>query len=180
VGNFATNSAISDILASIRRVKAKGEVPDTVIMSGPVYERIRVGTLTMNYVAGQLGRGSEVTANALQAALADMGIKQVLIGDSYYNTAADGATPSLTQIWSNTYIWVGAAGKIVSGEDGLAQDYTGAGMTMFWEPFSQSEGYYVESYPDPSVDSNIIRVKDSSVPHLGNTRAGDLIATQYS
>ncbi len=52
----------------------------------------------------------DVTIDNFTAALASWGIKQVLIGEAY-STAADGATPVLTQLWSNTYIWVGKGGK---------------------------------------------------------------------
>ena len=100
--NLATISFFADVIASIRRVKAKGEVPDTVVMSGPVFERIRQAATVQAYAAGTLRPGMEANLNTIQMALAEYGIKQVLVGDSYYNTAADGATPSLSQIWSNT------------------------------------------------------------------------------
>jgi hypothetical protein len=192
---LSTNSFISDVIASIRRVKAKGEIPDTVAMSGPVFERIRQAATVQGYVAGTLKPGQEATLNTIQMALAEYGIKQVLVGDSYYNTAADGATPSLSQIWSNTYIWVGKAGNVgeASGEAGLGvPTLGGVGANVFWEgyvgglpstdtvatPFAG--GNFVESYPDLSIDSMIVRVKMSNLPYIGNARGGDLIATQYS
>lgn len=180
--NLATMTPVADILASIRRVKAKGEQPDTVVIAGPVYERIRLSTEMKNFVIGQLGAGSEVTANTLQRALADQGIKQVLIGDAYYNTAVDGATPVLTQIWANTYIWVGRSGTAVNDntQEGTVGDLVGAGAMMYWEDYTPESGVMVESYPDQTIDSNIIRVKMSSKPFIGNARAGDLIATQYA
>lgn len=193
--NLATISFFADVIASIRRVKAKGEVPDTVVMSGPVFERIRQAATVQAYAAGTLRPGMEANLNTIQMALAEYGIKQVLVGDSYYNTAADGATPSLSQIWSNTYIWVGRAGNGGGSADtsGVSvPSLGGVGANVYWDgyvggipstdvnatPFAG--GNYVESYPDLSIDSMIVRVKMSNLPYVGNARAGDLIATQYS
>ena len=136
----------------------------------------------------------------------EFGIKNILVGDVYYNAAADQATPSLTAIWSNTYIWVGRPGlakgvglpqepnpeKDVSGGLGVPI-LGGIGVNAFWEnwsangmPTDEGEtmsfdgGNYVESYYERKIDSQVLRLKMSSTPYIGNTRAGDLIATQYS
>lgn len=200
--NLATISFISDIIASIRRVRAKGEQPNTVVMSGPVYERIRQAATVQGYVAGTLRPGMEADLNTILMALREYGIEQVLVGNGYYNTAADGATPSLSQIWSNTYIWVGSAGVAFGAgskgdEVGLSgvgvPTLQGVGANIYWEGYtpggkismdqdqiSFAGGNYVESYPDLSIDSMIVRVKVSAQPYIGNSRAGDLIATQYS
>jgi len=201
VANLATMVPISDIIAAIRRVKAKGEQPNTVAMSGPVYERIRQATTLQGYIAGTLKAGQEADLNTILGGLREYGIEQVLVGDGYYNTAADGATPSLSQIWSNTYIWVGCAGETFSS--GSKQDeidlgvgvptLKGVGANIYWEGYtpggkistdesqlSFAGGNYVETYPDLTIDSMIARVKMSAQPYVGNSRGGDLIATQYS
>jgi hypothetical protein len=201
VANLATMQPISDIIAAIRRVKAKGEQPDTVVMSGPVYERIRQATTLQGYVAGTLKPGQEATLETILGALREYGITQVLKGDGYYNTAADGATPSLSQIWSNTYIWVGKAGTSFGAPKTPSEiadsvgipTLQGVGANIYWEGYtpggklstdenqmSFEGGNYVESYPDLTIDSMIIRVKTSAQPYIGNSRAGDLIATQYA
>ena len=202
IANLATISFIADVIASIRRVKAKGEQPDTVVMSGPVYERIRQAATVQGYVAGTLKPGQEADKTTILGALREYGITQLLVGDGYYNTAADGATPSLTQIWSNTYIWVGKAGEsfgAAKNADEVALDgvgvptLQGVGANIYWEGYSpggkiatdESQttfegGNYVESYPDLTIDSMVVRVKTSAQPYIGNSRAGDLIATQFS
>lgn len=195
VANLSTISFISDVIASIRRVRAKGEIPDTVIMSGPVYERIRQSAPVQAYVAGTLYPGADTTLNNIQKVLAEYGIKQVLVGDSYYNSAADGATPSLSQIWSNTYIAVVKAGTAsgVSNDSTAVPQLGGIGADIYWEGYvpggvpsadkdtmTFAGGNYVESYPDIPTDSMVIRLKMSNRPYIGNARAADLIATQYS
>src|SRR5262249_41411536 len=136
-----------------------------------------------------------VSVDKTQNALAEFGISQILVGDTYYNTAADGATPSLSQIWANTYIWVGRPGQaITSGKEGASvPQLGGVGVTAYWEGFTPGGipstdkdsmtfegGNYVESYPVIDRDSMALRLKMSSLPYIGNPRAGDLIATQYS
>lgn len=188
---------IQDIIAATRRVKAKGERADTVVMSGPVAERAYTCQNTLQYVRGLYGAIMEVTPDLFARALAPFGITQVLIGDAYYNNAADQATPSLSQVWSNTYIWVGKSGKASAGAEtstGInVPQLAGVGANIYWEDYEKggkvassdlsmqfAGGNYVESYPDLSIDSMIVRVKMSNRPYLGNTRGGDLIATQYS
>lgn len=191
--NLNTISFMADVIASTRRVKAKGELADTVIMSGPVFERIRQAATVQGYVAGTLRPTMDVTLNTIQQALAEYGIKQVLIGDSYYNNAADGATPSLSQIWSNTYVAVVASGKTTTMSGGVGVPILGGiGANVYWEGYVNGSpstantslpfagGNYCESYPDQSIDSMIVRVKMSQLPYIGNSRAADLIATQYS
>lgn len=210
-GNFgsATNSAvaytvalsstcsfISDIISLIRAVKAKGEVPDTIAMSGPVYERIRQAAPVQAYISGTLYPGADTTLNNIQKAFAEYGIKQVLVGDSYYNSAADGATASLSQIWSNTYIAVFKAGMqpVSSQTEGVSvPTVSGVGANIYWEGFAPGGvpsvdkdakvfegGNYVEIYPELKSNSQIIRLQLSQKPTILNARAGLLLATQYS
>lgn len=190
------NSFIADIIASARRIKARGEVADTVAMSGTVFERIRQAFTVQAYVTGTLKAGQEATMEMIKNALAEYGIKNLLVGDSYVNTAADGATPSLTAIWNNTYIWVGKAGMQprASETDGVGvPTIAGVGAMVFWQGYADggtpsadrdaktfAGGNYIETYPSLELDSEVIRLKMSQKPYILNNRAGDLIATQYS
>lgn len=190
---------IGDIIAATRRVKAKGEVADTVVMSGPVHERVKQAFGTLQFEKGIWAAQRDATDEELLAALRPYQIRQVLVGDSYRNIAADGAAPSLSQIWSNTYIWVGRAGNVgeSSSESGIGvPTLAGVGATPFWQGYTVGGdatldldadgvmkfdgGNYVETYPALDLNSIIVRVKMSDSPYIGNPRAGDLIATQYS
>ena len=193
---LTTIDFVGDVIASTRRLKASGEPPPyTVVMSGVVFERVRQSTKALNFVAGSLGAQKVVTTDSLTQAMSDFGISQILTGDTYYNTAADGQPPTLTQVWSNSLIWVGRAGQAadVSKEGVSVPSLGGCGTMLYWEGFSPGGipstdkdstsfegGNYVESYPDLSVDSMVLRLKMSSYPYIGNTRAGDLINPQYS
>ena len=190
---------IQDILASIRRIIASGERPDTVVMSGPVWYRVSTCQNTLQFVRGTYSAIAEVNLENFTSVLKPYGIKQVLIGDNYYNSAADGATPSLTAIWSNTYILVCRAGNTGASEDATegvsVPTLSGIGANVFWNGFDSSGmpslskdahdftgagGYYVEQYPDLTRKAEVLRIEMSHNPTITNNRAGDLIATQYS
>ncbi len=214
-GNFgsATNSAVAytaalnstcsfigDVIASTRRLKAKGEAgPYKVVVSGTVFERIRQSAAVQAYVAGTLKSTSEVTRSSVAEALKEFGVDELLIGDSYYNATADQASlasTALTAIWSTTYVWVGKAGMSTTGGDSGGAGVpllSGCGANVFWENYSPGGitstdkdslsfpgGNFIETYPSNETDSLIIRVKMSHKPQITNARAGDLIATQYS
>lgn len=205
--NIGTIALIVDLVASTRRVKAKGEPPPFVAaMSGIVFERVRRASTVQSYVVGTLRAGQEATHNMIEQSVQEFGIKNILIGDSYYNTAADQATPVLTQTWATTYIWVGRAGLAKgigvpqepqpekSVAEGLGVPILGGvGVNAFWENFDAGGipgdegdnttfegGNYVESYYSREIDSQVLRIKMSSTPYIGNVKCGDLIATQYA
>ena len=181
--NRATMDPIGDIIASIRRVKAKGEAPDTVVMSGTLWERVRTCLTVLQYVSGNLGAIRTVGPDTFVQVLAEYGIKQVLIGDSYLNIAADNQPVNLVPLWSTQYIGVYTSGApgTASQEGGLnIPTMAGIGAWIWWKEYTPNNGYFVESYEDNTIDSVVVRVKMSGMPYIGNTRAGDLIATQYA
>lgn len=194
---------VQDIIASIRRVKAKGEIPNTIVMSGLVWDRVRTCYNTLQFVRGTFNAITTVTLEAFTSALASWGIERVLIGEAYYNTAAEGVTPTLIQIWGTGYIWVGKAGKTFGTSTTAGEDISlegmgvptlqGVGASIYWEgyapggkiatdenQFTFDGGNYVESYPDLTIDSMVVRVKLSMQPYIGNANCGDLINPQYS
>ncbi len=197
---LSTISFIGDVIAACRLLKTKGEQgPYVVALSGPVFERVRQAATVQAYAAGTLKAGQEATKGTILEALREFGVVDLLIGDSYYNGTADGASLSstaLTQIWSNTYIWVGKAGMSTTGGDSGGAGVpllSGCGANVFWENYmpggvtsvdkdslSFPGGNYIETYPSLDTDSTIIRVKMSHKPQITNGRAGTLIATQYS
>ena len=170
--NKATMSIVDDIIAGIRRVKARGEYPNTLVLSGSVYDRIRTSTLLQSFIAGSVNPGAIVTPETIANAFSSMGIKECLIGESYVNTAPLNATPSLSPVWNNTYIFIGnvAGGALQAG---------GVGRTFYWDKVSPSP-FYIETYRKESEKSNVIRAYAYKTQKIVNARAGTLITTQYS
>ncbi len=186
---------IQDIIARIRYLKSIGEAPDFVAMSGPVWERVRTAANTLAFVRGIFVGIAEVNATNFTNVLAEYGIKDIFIGDAYYNNAADGATPSLLQLWSNDYIAVGRRGmaRVASGEAGVGvPTLAGIGVNAFWTGFkpggdasvdgslNMAGGNYVETYPDMTINSLVVRVGMSALPFIANNRCLSLLATQYA
>jgi hypothetical protein len=171
--NIATISFVADVLAAIERVRNNGTNPDTLILSSTVYNRVRRATLVQNFVAGALGKGSEVSQTTLASAFADEGIRQVLVGKARYNLAKKGQAYSAANVWGNTYIWVGKCNPTAATpQDG------GAGFTFYWN----AEGgiFVTESYRDEKRRSSMIRVRQNTTEKVVDATAGTLITTQYS
>lgn len=168
-GNYATLSLIADIIAAIRRVKARGELANTIIIPGVVWDIVRLGTLVQAFIAGANQPGAVVSDMTLQVAFLPYGIKKVYIADSYVNQSINNDDTILNPIWPKTYVWVGNAqpGQLQAG---------GVGRTFFWE----KEGPFmnVSSYRDEPKKSNILRVMSTIQAAIVNGRAGTLVATQ--
>jgi hypothetical protein len=178
--NLATIDLVGDVYAAIERGVDQGEILNTIVLSQQVYNRIRQSTLLKNYVVSQLGRGYEVNQSNLQLAFADAGIEKVLIGRSVYNSAADGATPTMSRIWGNTYVWVGATGNSATAQEDGISTIDGVGVNAFWDSYTPQNGYGVDTYREEKTESNIVRAKTSKAPYIANAQAGTLITTQFS
>lgn len=171
--NIATISFIADVLAAIERVRDNGSNPNTIVLSSTVYNRIRRATPVVNFVAGSVGSGAKVNTGTIAQALADEGISQVLVGKARYNNAKKGQAKSMTNVWGNTYVWVGN----VSPNAAAMQD-GGAGFTLVW---NQEGGIFVsETYRDEQKRSNMVRVRQNTAEKVVDATAGTLITTQYS
>lgn len=179
--NIATINFFGDILAATERGFDKAEMYNTVVLSRQVYNRIRQSTLLKNYVVSQLGRGYEVNVSNLQLAFADIGITKFLIGTSIYNSAADGATPVMSRVWGNTYVWVGNTDDSATGNDesGIST-IRGVGVNAFWDLYTPADGYGVDTYREEKTESNIVRAKTSKAPYIANANKGTLVTTGYT
>lgn len=171
VALLATIDFVEDVTAAIRRVKGRGERPNTIHIPGPVYDRVRVATKTREFVAGANQPGATVNPNTLQRAFAEQGIKQVLIGDGYVNQSDALNSDVINPIWPNTYVFVGNCqpGELKSG---------GIGRTMYWD--KEGPLFNISSYRDEPKKSNVIRAQKTTLCAITNTRAGTLITTQYA
>lgn len=169
--NKATISVVDDIIAAIRRVKGRGEKPNTISMSGQVYDRIRTSTLLQAFIAGSINPGAVVTPDTITAAFKSMGINQTLVGEGYVNQSQETTNNSINAIWANDNIFVGnvASGALRSG---------GVGRTFYWE--KDGPLFHISSYRDEPVKSNVIRAQKTTLSAITNARAGTLIGTQYS
>jgi hypothetical protein len=177
VANLATFDIGLDIDAAKGVLLGKGESDQdlTVVMSHNVFTRARASTKLQNRLRG-IGVSSDTILNVDEAAVAEaLGVKQVLVGKNYYDTALQGVTFSGSAIWGDTYVWVGKLGEAGSPEQMLKG---GAQYTLNWSDYGAPLGIW--DYEEPQTSSTIIRAGQFVNEKVINGNAGTLIATQYS
>lgn len=169
--NLATMTPVEDILAAIRRVKGRGEVPNTLVFPGPVYDRVRVSADMKSFVAGSVNPGARVTQDTITMAFESHGITQTLVADAYVNQSEPKKADMINLIWPTTYLGVFSCkeGQLLTG---------GIGRTFFWE--KEGPLFNIQSYRDEPVKSNVIRALKTTLEGITNSRAGTLIGTQYA
>jgi hypothetical protein len=173
--NIATFDVGEDVQLAIDRLLSKGESTSNlrVVIPYPVWTRIRASTKFQNRLRGA-GISSDTILNAsTQAAAEVFGVSEVLIGRAAYDSAAEGVAFSSSNVWANTYIWVGSVTESGGGYFG-----GGAGFTLNWSQYGPAVGVF--TYRDESIKSNIVRASHYVAEKVVNTNAGELIATQYS
>jgi hypothetical protein len=173
--NIATFDVGEDVQLAIDRLLSKGESTSNlrVVIPYPVWTRIRASTKFQNRLRGA-GISSDTILNAsTQAAAEVFGVSEVLIGRAAYDSAAEGVAFSSSNVWANTYVWVGNVTESGAGYFG-----GGAGFTLNWSQYGPAVGVF--TYRDESIKSNIVRASHYVAEKVVNTNGGQLIATQYA
>ena len=172
VANKATFDAPEDINAALIRLQQKGTLPNTLVLSRQVFNRIRTSDLMQKYLIGlnsNLGQQAITEAAIGQA----FGIPNVVIASASYDTAAKGKAPSLSPIWSNSYMWLGN----VQGGDFVAG---GAGRSLVWQADVPAGLFSTETYRAENRRGDIVRVRSYHSCKIVDGTCGELIATQYA
>jgi hypothetical protein len=177
IANLATFDIGLDIDAAKGRLLGKGESDQalSVVMSHDVFVRARASTKLQNRLRG-IGVASDTILNIDEQAVAEaLGVKEVLVGKNYYDTAAEGLAFASGAVWSNTYLWVGRLGSAGSPASMLNG---GAQYTMNWSQYGPVLSVF--EYEEPQSNATIIRASQHVTEKVVNANAGTLIATQYS
>jgi hypothetical protein len=95
-------------------------------------------------------------------------VKEILLTETLYDTAALDAEQSFGKLWSNEYMMLCYLNSSVQSwkEPGL-------GRMPTWQKFSND--YYTETYEEPQTDSTVVRVREFNGIQL-NSRFGVLIS----
>lgn len=177
IANIATFDVGLDIDKAKNRLRQKGEGANnlTAVMSDEVFIRLRASTKLQNRLRG-IGVSADTILNVDEQAVAEaLGLKEILVGKSYYDTAAEGVANSLSAIWSNTYIWVG---RVEAGGTPEAMLRGGAQYTLNWAEFGPALAVF--EYEEPQSKSTIIGAEQHVSEKCVNGNAGTLVATQYA
>ena len=176
LANIATFDLGLDIDAAKQQIQSRGEtVADlTVVMSLNVFNRVRGSTRLQNRIRGTISTDSQLVLDS--QALADaLAVKEVIVAAAAYDTAPDGATASMTNIWGDDQIWVG---KVVAAAG--PQDYFagGTGYTLFWQ--EDADIFQVESYRDESIRATIIRARQFTDEKIVLSASAQIVTTSYA
>lgn len=170
--NIATIDVAQDITNAIERMEQVGEVPNTLILSRKVWNRIRRSTKLNDYIFGNTlnnGQKDITTQNFANA----FNLSNILIGGAAYNSARKGQAVTKTAIWGTTYMLLA---NIQSGsfENG------GVGRTIVWGADCPGGLFTTETYRDEDRRGDVVRVRTNSGLKVINPNAGELITTQWS
>lgn len=171
VANLATMDVPGDLNGCLERITGFGIMANCLALSYPMFNLIRRSTLLQKYVRG-VGV-SDTTKPLSPQEIADaFELEMCLVGKAAYDTAKKGQTGSNSFIWSNTYVWVG---QVKSGDF----QNGGAGRIIQWSEDASSL-FVTETYRDEKIRSDVVRVRQNVVEKISNSKAGQLLTTQYS
>jgi len=171
--NLATINVPADVSAAKLRLLKNGHIPNTVIMSANVFERIKRSTLLQNQVFGVVPKGAGQYLIPSDADIAQaLGVDNILVGRAPKNGNAKGQAYSGSFIWADTYLSVAyiAGGEYTAG---------GVGRTIQWT--KDTTGLFTpETYRSDERRSDILRVRQHVSEKVIDDTACELITTSFS
>lgn len=175
VANIATFDAALDIQGLMDTLVARGERANTVVIPFQVATRLKASTKFQNRARG-VGVSSDSILSLDEGAMAEViGVDNVFIPRTAYDSAAGNVAFTSALIWANTYIWVGNVGS--SGS--MASIFNGgAGFTLAWREYAGDLDVF--TYRDEQHVSDIVRARQHVIEKITNGAAGLLLATQYA
>lgn len=174
-GTVWSTSASATPIANVKAAALKvygnsGLWPNAVIMNRKTFKNCIDCAEVIDRIeasgAGQAAKASDVTPQLL-AQVFD--VDMVLVAGSSKNTAKEGQTASLSQIWSDSYVSVA---RIPTSND-IREP--GLGRTFHWGEDGSQIGGLVESYRDEPKRSDIIRVRNDTHEKVLMSQAAVLI-----
>ena len=169
--NLANIDVAGDVAAARTELNKLGYEANAVLMSAPVFERIRRTTKLQNQFFGVVSdtKGRLLSEAEIAAAL---GVERVLVGRAAVNSANKNKSYSGGFIFPNTFITVAnvQSGQFTAG---------GIGRTLVWSADAPG-GFVTESYRDEARRSNVLRVRMNTAEKLIDANAGVRITTSFA
>ena len=169
--NLANIDVAGDVAAARTELNKLGYEANAVLMSAPVFERIRRTTKLQNQFFGVVSdtKGRLLSEAEIAAAL---GVERVLVGRAAVNSANKNKSYSGGFIFPNTFITVAnvQSGQFTAG---------GIGRTLVWSADAPG-GFVSESYRDEARRSNVLRVRMNTAEKLIDANAGVRITTSFA
>jgi len=151
--NITSFDVPGDVAGAKLELAKYGVLANTLIMSMPVFERIRRSAKVQNQFFGIVPSDQSRLLSEGEVAAA-VGVDRVLVGRAPKNTAKKGQVYSGGFIWSNTYM---ALANTVGG------DFSGGGFgrTIVWAADSPVP-FVSETYRDEARRADVLRVRQNS------------------
>lgn len=172
--NIATFNLGLDVDICKQAINSRGESADnlTAVMSLNTFNLVRASTQLQNRIRGTISTDSMLVLS--KEAVADaLGLKQVLVGNNFYDTTAQGVTSSLSAIWPDSVIWIGSVAPFSGAESYFSG---GAAATLFWQ--TDGDIFQTETYREEARRSEVVRCRQYTAEKIINSNAGQLLATQ--
>jgi hypothetical protein len=142
----ASATIIADVEGAKQQVQANCGMPaNTLVVSWRHLKSFKLNTDIINHFPGIDTITDPMLMNMLPALF---GVQNVLIGYGMRNTSEQGATASYSDIWEDTYCWVGV---VPDGSQLLAP---GVGRTIQWDAFG-GEGFAWDFYSEKNKRSDV-------------------------
>jgi hypothetical protein len=170
--NLDTMDVPADINATIEQLTLLGEEPNTMVLSLPLFNRLKRSKKLQTYLYGHLNTtqgGSNITSEIIAASF---GIANVIVAKKSYDSGIKGKT-SVGPVWNNNYIWIGdvQGGDFMNG---------GAGRTIIWDADSEGGLFTTDQYRDEARRGDKIRVRSNRTIKVINQNSARLISTSWS
>jgi hypothetical protein len=171
--NLATINLPADVAAAKLRLLKKGIVPNSIIMSANVFNRIQRSTLMQNQIFGVVPKSAgQFTLPGEDDVARALGVEKLYVAKAAKNSNGKGQTFAGSFIWSDTYISVA---QIAGGE----YQAGGIGRTIQWS--KDTTGLFTpETYRSDERRSNILRVRQHVAEKIVDETAAELITTSFS
>lgn len=171
--NLATINLPADVAAAKLRLLKKGIVPNAIIMSANVFNRIQRSTLMQNQIFGVVPKAAgQFTLPGEDDVARALGVDKLYVAKAAYNSNAKGQIFSGSFIWADTYVSVC---QIMGGE----YQAGGIGRTIQWS--KDTTGLFTpETYRSDERRSNILRVRQHVAEKITDETAAELITTSFA
>jgi len=168
--NITSFDVPGDVAQAKLELAKYGVLANTLIMSMPVFERIRRSAKVQNQFFGIVPSDQSRLLSEGEVAAA-CGVDRVLVGRAPKNTAKKGQVYSGGFIWSNTYM---ALANTVGG------DFSGGGFgrTIVWAADSPVP-FVSETYRDEARRADVLRVRQNSAEKVIDGSSIIRITTGY-
>jgi len=173
--NIATIDFVRDITNRLEDMHNYGCVPNTLIVSSPLWNLIRRTPKLQSYIFGPAGSANQQRKiNETDVSnLFDVPLKLKIARTPVDLSQEGDDSPSIQRVWPNTHFWLGKVkrGRYKAG---------GAGRTISWDADSPGGLLTTDTYDEPAIRSRVVRVRMNTAEKVIDSTAGALITTNWA